>query len=117
MRLGMSWGVSWGLRLGTLMLAVSGVALFAQTTAGPGGAASAVMRKSPGAESMLKAQKAFSNGKLKKALDLYKQAAEADPTLYEAALFAGDTELKRKNNDEGGRGVGKGSGGNSDRQT
>src|SRR5258708_3847071 len=117
MRLGMSWGVSWGLRLGTLMLAVSGVALFAQTTAGPGATASAVVKKSPGAESMLKAQKAFSNGKLKKALDLYKQAAEADPTLYEAALFAGDTELKRKNYDEAGTWVAEGIAINPERET
>ena len=64
--------------------------------------ASAGMRKSPGAESMLKAQKAFSNGKLKKALAFYKEAAEADPKLYEAALFAGDTEFKMKNYDEAG---------------
>jgi tetratricopeptide (TPR) repeat protein len=98
----MRLGVSWGLGLGTVMLAVSGVALSAQTAVGPGATASAVLRKSPGAELMLKAQKEFSNGKLKKALDLYKQAAEADPTLYEAALFAGDTELKRKNYDEAG---------------
>jgi tetratricopeptide (TPR) repeat protein len=64
--------------------------------------ASAGMRKSPGAESMLKAQKAFSNGKLKKALAFYKEAAEADPQLYEAALFVGDTEFKMKNYDEAG---------------
>ena len=113
MRLGVSWGVRWG----TLMLVVSGVALFAQTAVGPGATASAVMRKSPGAESMLKAQKAFSNGKLKKALDLYKQAAEADPTLYEAALFAGDTELKRKNYDEAGTWFAKAIAINADRET
>ena len=117
MRLGMSWGVSWGLRLGTLMLAVSGVALFAQTTAGPGATTSAVVKKSPGAESMLKAQKAFSNGKLKKALALYEQAAEADPTLYEAALFAGDTELKRKNYGEASMWFAKAIAINADRET
>jgi tetratricopeptide (TPR) repeat protein len=102
MRLGMSWGMSWGLRLSALMLAVSGVVVSAQTGMGPGATASAVMRKSPGAELMLKAQKQFSNGKLKKALALYEQAAEADPRLYEAALFAGDTEDKLKNYDEAG---------------
>ena len=57
-------------------------------------------QKSPGAEAMLKGQKAFSNGDLKKALALYKEAFEADPKLYEAALFAGYTEYKRKNYDE-----------------
>src|ERR1700731_3140050 len=98
----MRLGMSWGLRLGTLLLAVSGVALSAQTAVGPGATAAAVMQKSPGAESMLRAQKAFSNGKMKKALALYKQAAEADPRLYEAALFAGDTEFKLKNYDEAG---------------
>src|SRR6266550_1380773 len=64
--------------------------------------ASAGRQKSPGAESMLKAEKAFSNGNLKKALAFYKEAAEADPKLYEAALFAGDTEYKMKNYDEAG---------------
>jgi len=59
-------------------------------------------QKSPGAESMLKGEKAFSNGNLKKALAFYKEAAEADPKLYEAALFAGDTEFKMKNYDEAG---------------
>jgi len=117
MRLGMSWGVSWGLGLGTVMLAVAGVALSAQTAVGPGATASAVVRKSPGAELMLEAQKEFSNGKLKKALDLYKQAAEADPTLYEAALFAGDTEFKRKNYDEAGTWFAKAVAINPDRET
>ncbi len=49
---------------------------------------SAVRQKSPGAELMLQGQKAFSNGKMKKALELYKEAAEADPKLYEAAPIA-----------------------------
>jgi len=117
MRLGMSWGMSWGLRLGTLLLAVSGVALSAQTAVGPGATAATVMQKSPGAESMLRAQKAFSNGKMKKALALYKQAAEADPRLYEAALFAGDTEFKLKNYDEAGTWFAKAIAINPDRET
>ena len=117
MRLGMSWGMSWGLRLGTLLLAVSGVALSAQTAVGPGATAATVMQKSPGAESMLRAQKAFSNGKMKKALALYKQAAEADPKLYEAALFAGDTEFKLKNYDEAGTWFAKAIAINPDRET
>ncbi|HEX3373833.1 MAG TPA: tetratricopeptide repeat protein [Edaphobacter sp.] len=63
----------------------------------------AVIQKSPGAELMLKGEKEFSNGNLKKALALYKQAAEADPKLCEAALFAGDTEFKMKDYDEAGK--------------
>jgi tetratricopeptide (TPR) repeat protein len=77
----------------------------------------AVMQKSPGAESMLKGEKAFSNGDLKKALELYKEAAEADPKLYEAALFAGDTEFKRKNYDEAGTWFAKAIAINPDRET
>jgi tetratricopeptide (TPR) repeat protein len=80
-------------------------------------AASAGMQKSPGAESMLKAEKAFSNGDLKKALAFYKEASEADPKLYEAALFAGDTEFKRKNYDEAGTWFAKAIAINPDRET
>jgi tetratricopeptide (TPR) repeat protein len=108
-------GVSWGLRLGLLMLVVSGFDLPAQMTVAPGAAKGdagvqtenvqpsttlTVTGRSPGAEALLKGQKAFSNGNLKKALALYKEAAEADPRLYEAALFAGNTEFKMKNYDE-----------------
>jgi tetratricopeptide (TPR) repeat protein len=117
MRLRMSWGMSWALRLGALVVVVSGVVVSAQTGVGPGASASAVMERSPGAELMLKAQKQFSNGKLKKALALYEQAAEADPKLYEAALFAGDTELKMKNYDEAGIWFAKAIAINPDRET
>src|SRR6266550_5865567 len=79
--------------------------------------APAVMQKSPGAESMLKGQKAFSNGKPKKALALYKEAAEADPKLYEAALFAGNTEYEMKNYDEAGTWFAKAIAINPDRET
>src|SRR5438270_2961536 len=108
--------VSWRLRLGMLMLVVSGFDLQAQMmAAGPRTVKSdaevqnenvqpsttlTVTERSPGAEALLKGQKAFSNGNLKKALALYKEAAEADPKLYEAALFAGSTEFKMKNYDE-----------------
>jgi tetratricopeptide (TPR) repeat protein len=107
-------GVSWGLRLGMLIMVASGFDLPAQT-AGPRAAMSdaevqkenvqpstilTVTGRSPGAEALLKGQKAFSNGNLKKALALYKEAAEADPKLYEAALFAGDIEFKMKNYDQ-----------------
>jgi tetratricopeptide (TPR) repeat protein len=57
---------------------------------------------SPGAEAMAKAEKAFTSGDLKGAVAFYQQAAEADPKLYEAPLFAGDTEYKLKNYDEAG---------------
>jgi tetratricopeptide (TPR) repeat protein len=77
----------------------------------------AVVQKSPGAELMLKGEKAFSNGNLKKALALYKQAAEADPKLYEAALFAGDTEFKMKDYDEAGTWYAKAIAINPDRET
>jgi tetratricopeptide (TPR) repeat protein len=77
----------------------------------------AVVQKSPGADLMLKGEKAFSNGNLKKALGFYKQAAEADPKLYEAALFAGDTELKMKNYDEAGAWYAKAVAINPDRET
>ena len=80
-------------------------------------AASSGMQRSPGAESMLKAEKAFSNGDLKKALALYKEASEADPKLYEAALFAGDTEFKRKNYDEAAIWFAKAIAINPDRET
>ena len=73
--------------------------------------------KSPGAELMLKGEKEFSNGNLKKALALYKQASEADPKLYEAALFAGDTEFKMKNFDEAGTWYAKAIAINPDRET
>jgi tetratricopeptide (TPR) repeat protein len=213
MVLGVSWGAGWGLRLGTLMLAVSGAVLSAQTAAVQGATKSdaevqkedlqaetlyqqqnllgalplfedlhllrpesnvfrerlavcllaraateapseatqtrerakkllleakaagdtssllevlleklsppsvAVMQKSPGAELMLKGEKAFTNGNLKKALAFYKEAAEADPKLYEAALFAGDTEFKMKDYDEAGTWYAKAIAINPDRET
>ncbi len=80
-------------------------------------AASAGMQKSPGAELMLKAEKAFSNGNLKKALELYKEASEADPKLYEAALFAGDTAYKMKDYDAAGTWFAKAIAINPDRET
>jgi tetratricopeptide (TPR) repeat protein len=77
----------------------------------------AVIQKSPGAELMLKGEKAFTNGNLKKALAFYKDAAEADPKLYEAALFAGDTEFKMKDYDEAGTWYAKAIAINPDRET
>jgi tetratricopeptide (TPR) repeat protein len=58
--------------------------------------------KTPAQEMLAKAEKAFSSGDLSGALVFYKQAAEAEPKLYEAPLYAGDTEYKLKNYDEAG---------------
>jgi tetratricopeptide (TPR) repeat protein len=46
---------------------------------------------SPGGDALQQAEKAFTAGNYKLAFDKYTEAAAADPTLYEAALFAGDT--------------------------
>ncbi|HXC96244.1 MAG TPA: tetratricopeptide repeat protein [Edaphobacter sp.] len=73
--------------------------------------------KSAGADSLAKAEKAFSSGDLAGALVFYKQAAEADPNLYEPPLFAGDTEYKLKNYDEAGAWYAKAIAINPDRET
>jgi len=73
--------------------------------------------KSPGADALAKAEKAFSSGDLNGALAFYKQAAEADPTMYEAPLFAGDAEYKLKNYDEAAKWYAKAIAINPDRET
>jgi tetratricopeptide (TPR) repeat protein len=73
--------------------------------------------KSPGAEALAKAEKAFSSGDLNGALVFYKQAAEADPTMYEAPLFAGDAEYKLKHYDEAGTWYAKAIGIDPNRET
>jgi tetratricopeptide (TPR) repeat protein len=50
--------------------------------------------ESPGAEAFHRAEKAFSSGNLPGALQGYKEAMAADPKMYEAPLYAGDTEFK-----------------------
>ncbi len=50
---------------------------------------------SPGAEAFQRAEKAFSSGDLPAALKAYQEAMAADPKMYEAPLFAGDTEYKQ----------------------
>jgi tetratricopeptide (TPR) repeat protein len=72
---------------------------------------------SPGAEALAKAEKAFSSGDLNGALVFYKQAAEADPKMYEAPLYAGDAEYKLKNYDEVGAWYAKAIAINPDRET
>ena len=73
--------------------------------------------KSPGADALSKAEKAFSSGDLNGALVFYKQAAEADPKLYEAPLFAGDAEYKLKHYDAAGDWYAKAIAINPDRET
>jgi tetratricopeptide (TPR) repeat protein len=51
---------------------------------------------SPGGALLLQAEKAFTAGDFPTALEKYSQAADADPKLYEAALYAGDTALRMK---------------------
>jgi tetratricopeptide (TPR) repeat protein len=55
--------------------------------------------RTPAQEILTKAEKSFSSGDLNGALVLYKQAADADPKMYEAPLFAGDAEYKLNNYD------------------
>ena len=47
--------------------------------------------QSPGGALIQEGEKAFTAGDFKTALEKYVAAAEADPQLYEAALYAGDT--------------------------
>lgn len=51
---------------------------------------------SPGKALLAEAEKAFTAGDFPKALAKYSAAAEADPKLYEASLYAGDTAFVQK---------------------
>ena len=51
---------------------------------------------SPGKALLTEAEKAFTAGDFKTAMDKYAAAAEADPRLYEAPLYAGDTAYTQK---------------------
>jgi tetratricopeptide (TPR) repeat protein len=51
---------------------------------------------SPGAALLKEAEKAYAAGDFKTAMEKYTAAADADPKLYEAALFAGDTAFVQK---------------------
>jgi tetratricopeptide (TPR) repeat protein len=50
---------------------------------------------SPGADAFQRAEKAFSSGKLSEAVAAYQEAFAADPKMYEAPLYAGDSEFKQ----------------------
>jgi tetratricopeptide (TPR) repeat protein len=52
-------------------------------------------QRSPGADALASAEKAFSGGDLAGAVKLYSEAFAADPQLYEAPLYAGDAEFKQ----------------------
>ena len=73
--------------------------------------------KTPAQDLLAKAEKAFSTGDLNGALVFYQQAAEADPKMYEAPLYAGDAEYKLKNYDEAGKWYAKAIAINPDRET
>jgi tetratricopeptide (TPR) repeat protein len=51
---------------------------------------------SPGTALLKEAEKAYAAGDFKTAMEKYTAAAQADPKLYEAALFAGDTAFVQK---------------------
>jgi len=51
---------------------------------------------SPGATLLKEAEKAYGAGDFKTAMEKYTAAADADPKLYEAALYAGDTAFVEK---------------------
>jgi tetratricopeptide (TPR) repeat protein len=73
--------------------------------------------ESPGMPAFRRAEKAFSSGNLPGALKLYEEAAMADPKLYEAPLYAGDTEYKLKHFAEAGTWYAKAVAINPDRET
>lgn len=62
----------------------------------PDGSESAKFSKNPAAEAaMNEGEAAYTRGELDKAFAAYGRALQVDPTLYEAALFAGDMQFKR----------------------
>ncbi len=62
----------------------------------PDAAPQAAAVVSPGAALLKEAEKAYAAGDFKTALEKYTAASDADPKLYEAALFAGDTAYVQK---------------------
>jgi len=57
---------------------------------------SVIAPTSPGSALLQQAEKAYGAGDYKTAMEKYTQAADADPALYEAPLFAGDTAFQQK---------------------
>jgi tetratricopeptide (TPR) repeat protein len=74
-------------------------------------------KKSVAEEILVKAEKAFSSGDLNGAVALYRQAADADPKMYEAPLFAGDAEYKLTHYGEAGQWYAKAIAINPNRET
>ncbi|HEY5054719.1 MAG TPA: hypothetical protein VII58_01075, partial [Acidobacteriaceae bacterium] len=72
---------------------------------------------SPGTEAFQRAEKAFSSGDLPNALKAYMEAAAADPKLYEAPLYAGDTEFKQHHYPEANQWYAKAAAIDPDRET
>jgi tetratricopeptide (TPR) repeat protein len=84
---------------------------------GPSPGAVPVGPPSPGADALQRGEKAFSNGDLPVALKAYEDAMAADPKLYEAPLFAGDTEYKQGHYKEADEWYAKAVAINPDRET
>lgn len=72
---------------------------------------------SPGQEAFQRAEKAFSSGNLPEALKAYAEAAAAAPKMYEAPLFAGDTEYKQNHYAEADKWYARAAMINPDRET
>lgn len=65
----------------------------------PDGGEAPKFSKNPQADAaMNEGESAYTHGDLEKALAAYERALQIEPTLYEAALFAGDMQLKRGHN-------------------
>ena len=72
---------------------------------------------SPGADAFQRAEKAFSSGKLSEAVAAYQEAFAADPKMYEAPLYAGDSEFKQGHYKEADEWYAKAVAVNPDRET
>lgn len=73
--------------------------------------------KKDAGEALRNGEAAFSRGEMEKALEFYERAIELDPTLYEAALFAGDVYYKTANQKKAGEWFARAISINPDRET